>query len=104
MLKVLSGVVEEEGRSRVLEERADEFKAFWEAGTLGERREGTSREESLLTRAGIELRFPFLGGMVGGLPGESIPNSSVSLIMWNDDNGRGGNGAMRWRGKANNMG
>jgi hypothetical protein len=65
MLKVLSGVVVEEGRSRVLE-RADEFKAFWDGGTLGERREGTSREESLLTRAGIELRLPFLGGMVGG--------------------------------------
>jgi hypothetical protein len=86
MLKVFSGVVEEEGRSRVLEERAEVFEAFWEAGTLGERREGTSREESLLTRslltrAGIELRFPFLGGMVGGLPGESIPNSSVSLIL-----------------------
>lgn len=81
MLKVLSGVVVEEGRSRDLEEREEEFKAFWEVETLGERREGTSREESLLTRAGIELRFPFLGGMVGGLPSESIPNSSVSLIQ-----------------------
>jgi hypothetical protein len=65
MLKELSGVGEE-GRSRVLEERVDEFKAFSEAGTLGERLEGASREASLLTCAGIDLRNPFLGGMMDG--------------------------------------
>jgi hypothetical protein len=48
-------------------------------GILGERREGTSREVSLLTRAGIDLRNPFLGGMVGGGLVESQVESQFDL-------------------------
>jgi hypothetical protein len=84
MLKELSGVVEE-GRGRVLEDRADEFKVFSGAGTRGERREGIRREVSLLTRAGIELRDAFLGGIVGGyLKSRTLIRVSVDLCMTNN--------------------
>ncbi len=38
--------------------------AFAGVEILGERREGSRSDASLLTRAGIDLRLPFLGGIV----------------------------------------
>lgn len=64
-LKELSGEVEE-GRSRDWGECGEVFMAFASAGILEERREGSRSDASLLIRAGIDLRLPFLGGIVGG--------------------------------------
>ena len=52
-----------EERSRDLVEVGLFFKSLAEDGTRGERREGIN-VVALFTTAGIDLRYPFLGGIV----------------------------------------